>query len=675
MQMANRIKLAGTSANAFQIGLKGPILGSNNVTSGYQLNLPANVGANAQVLTTDGTGNLSWTTPTGGGGNGTPGGSNTQVQFNDDGNFGGNANFTFNKTTSLLSVIGNISAGNVILANNAGVVYVNNITGLAGQPVVIESDGTEDISLNADTIRIGDNNTNATIATHGTGDLILTTHKGSASEGIIRIFDGANGNISLQPNGTGIVIANSALSATGNVSANFFIGNGSQLTGISGGGGSNIANGTSNVTIPTANGNVIINSNANSTLTITSTNIVVGVGTTGNITGANGVYANLLSANISVQTPLVNATSITATSITGNSITGNLLRGNSSLTIPTANGNITFTAGGVSVANITSTGVNVNGTMNITGTATFNGNANVKITGGSSGQLLTTDGLGNLSWGAAPNGVAIVNGNSNVRVIANGNVVTSVAGNTNVFIVTNNAAVVGTGTGGNITGVNIITGNVANVASITITGNIGNANVITGNTINVSNINVTGISTLGNVGNVRITGGSNNQVLTTNGSGNLNWATPTAATKDYINVRRSAGLAVQTENTTWVFNNLVANSGSITYNTTTGNLLLTSGKVYRIAVNSTEFVVPVGASPEYIQFRWIDDANVQLSAAGMGTVGGDVLGGSTTTLTAGPGTSEFIYAPTATGNIRLATVSGTAQGYTWQRGSLIVQEL
>jgi hypothetical protein len=48
------------------------------------------------------------------------------------------------------------------------------------------------------------------------------------------------------------------ITATGNISGNYFIGNGALLTGITGGGGNAIAinNGTSNVKIPTANGNI-----------------------------------------------------------------------------------------------------------------------------------------------------------------------------------------------------------------------------------------------------------------------------------------------------------------------------------------------------------------------------------------------------------------------------------
>jgi hypothetical protein len=76
----------------------------------------------------------------------------------------------------------------------------------ANGPIVISPDGTGDVHLNTDSVRIGDNNADATLTTRGTGDLILTTNEGSGVEGIIRIFDGANGNITLTPNGSGRVV-------------------------------------------------------------------------------------------------------------------------------------------------------------------------------------------------------------------------------------------------------------------------------------------------------------------------------------------------------------------------------------------------------------------------------------------------------------------------------------
>jgi hypothetical protein len=51
------------------------------------------------LLQTDGIGNLTWVSPP----NTNPGGSTTQIQYNDGGSFAGNANLTFTKTTGLLS--------------------------------------------------------------------------------------------------------------------------------------------------------------------------------------------------------------------------------------------------------------------------------------------------------------------------------------------------------------------------------------------------------------------------------------------------------------------------------------------------------------------------------------------------------------------------------------------
>ena len=45
------------------------------------------------------------------GGGGTPAGSDTEVQFNDGGAFGADANFTYDKTNTKLSVIGPYSTG------------------------------------------------------------------------------------------------------------------------------------------------------------------------------------------------------------------------------------------------------------------------------------------------------------------------------------------------------------------------------------------------------------------------------------------------------------------------------------------------------------------------------------------------------------------------------------
>jgi len=116
-----------------------------------------------------------------------------------------------------------------------------------------------------------------------------------------------NGNAVLQND------SNTSITTTGNVTANYFFGNGSQLSGIS---TASISNGTSNVAIPTANGNVSITANAASTWTFsTDSTLTLPAGSSritsyGQITietdnNASGMYlnadgVNLLYANANV---------------------------------------------------------------------------------------------------------------------------------------------------------------------------------------------------------------------------------------------------------------------------------------------------------------------------------------------------------------------------------------
>jgi len=84
--------------------------GSQNISLGTVANVKMTGGLNGYVLTTDGLGNLSWQAGGGSGGNGNPSGSNTQVQFNDNGLFGASPYFTFNNTTNTVQVGGNLIA-------------------------------------------------------------------------------------------------------------------------------------------------------------------------------------------------------------------------------------------------------------------------------------------------------------------------------------------------------------------------------------------------------------------------------------------------------------------------------------------------------------------------------------------------------------------------------------
>jgi hypothetical protein len=83
---------------------------------------------------------------------------------------------------------------------------------LTGVPIVsssngnitLQPNGTGDVVLSADTVKIGDANTDAVLTTDGTGDITISTNSGSNS-GTVKIFDGVNGNIEITPNGSGVV--------------------------------------------------------------------------------------------------------------------------------------------------------------------------------------------------------------------------------------------------------------------------------------------------------------------------------------------------------------------------------------------------------------------------------------------------------------------------------------
>ena len=91
----------------------------------------------------------------------------------------------------------------------------------------------------------------------------------------------------------GNILTAGIVSATGNITGNYFIGNGSQLTGISaGGGGASISNGTSNVNITTSGGNVTVGvAGTANVATFTTTGVSAPV-----IQATNGILVN--SGNI-----------------------------------------------------------------------------------------------------------------------------------------------------------------------------------------------------------------------------------------------------------------------------------------------------------------------------------------------------------------------------------------
>ena len=81
------------------------------------------------------------------------------------------------------------------------------ITSTSNQHIGIVPHGSGDVRLDADTIRLGDSNTDVKLTTNGTSDLTIDTNNGTNSGSIV-IADGANADINIAPNGTGSLLVN-----------------------------------------------------------------------------------------------------------------------------------------------------------------------------------------------------------------------------------------------------------------------------------------------------------------------------------------------------------------------------------------------------------------------------------------------------------------------------------
>jgi hypothetical protein len=617
------------------------LVSESNVTLGNVSNLHISGGTSGYILQTDGSGSLSWASPsstqspapmpltvdTGNtltisanyqglygtpitvdgtiaidgilvdvSGQGAPG-SNAQVTFNDNGDPAGNNGFTFNKTTGDLAVPGGLTvtgnilpsgdvtydlgnstrrfrdlylSGNTIYLGNAnltangstltlpaGTVITGtgtvgnianlNLTGNSGQVLYgngtfagVSSTTAQTVTVNAqpnitsvgtlttlttsglftaggniipsanNTFSLGNATNYFKDAYIGPGSLYINGTKvlEEASQEIVitadlnqtvKVSTSGSGDISLDPTGTGSILVKGALQMQ--AGENITTSNGSPVTIATGvkadslttySANTNLtisANGSGIVNINddlTVQGNLIIDGGAGN-LSVTSLsvqdNIIdLSAETTGTPTANAGirvVRGDQSAVQLRWTEPstswqftndgtnyltMVGTTSAGATAL-GNAATANYFAG----TLTTA-----------SQPNITSTGTLTGLTVN--GVSNLGAIGNVIITGGTNGQVLSTNGSGNLSW-TSISSTSISNGNSNVSVAsAAGNVNISVNGTANVVSVSSTGAdVTGTLTAGNLsTGGNLtVSGNAVVSGNLNVEGNLVYINVST----------------------------------------------------------------------------------------------------------------------------------------------------------------------------------------------------
>jgi len=243
-----------------------------------------------------------------------------------------------------------------------------------------------------------------------------------------------------------------------------------------------------------------------------------------------------------------------------------------------------------------------------TGTSNLNTIGNVHVFGGTSGQVIQTDGSGNLSF-VSISSTSLSNGNSNIQVLANANITFSSTGNANIVVIT--------GTGANVTGYLTVNGNAqfnnanlgnlatANYANITndlvVQGNIANANnisvtnTITSNTANVTGNLTSGNANLGNLVTANYANLTNDLVVqgnianannisvtnniggnTANFSGNitsLNANLGNLVTANFANFANDVVVQgnIANANNISVTNTITSNTANVTGNLTTGN--------------------------------------------------------------------------------------------------------
>lgn len=268
-----------------------------NITSVGTLNintLHISGGTNGQYLQTDGDGGLSWVSG-GGSGNGEVGGANTQIQFNDAGNFGGDPELTWDAGNNQLNTV-NFAASHAIIYGNVDVVNVNATGNLVPNAIytdhyyyangyVFGGGGGNGAPSGSNTqVQFNDNgafggNTGFTfnkttgiftspfLAGNGnglsniqganvSGAVGLATYAGTANS-----VAGANVSGAVSYAGTANSVAVGNVVGIGNIATVALNGNGSQVllgngTWGNAGAGSSISNGISNVNIPTSGGAV-----------------------------------------------------------------------------------------------------------------------------------------------------------------------------------------------------------------------------------------------------------------------------------------------------------------------------------------------------------------------------------------------------------------------------------
>ena len=340
-----------------------------------------------QIYSSDG--NTPGGIPLAGGSGGTPGGSNSQVQFNQAGTFGGTANLTINSATGALTAVSFVGDG-APLTNITGA----NVTGTVANATYATSAGTATTAATV-TDAAQSNITSVGILTavntsgaiSATGNITGSYFLGNGSQltGIAASYGNANVVANLA------ALGSNPVSTTGNVSAGYFVGNGSLLTGLA----ATYSN-TNATSLLASFGSNTISTTGN--VTTGNLNITVDAVVTGNLT-VNGTTTTVNSNTVTINDKFINVANNAATAAAANG--GGIGVG------PVGGEYATLTFN--STANAWNTNIPISATGNVTG-------GNILTTGliSAAGNIAGNYFIGN---GSQLTGIASGGGASNARVM------------------------------------------------------------------------------------------------------------------------------------------------------------------------------------------------------------------------------------------------------------------
>jgi hypothetical protein len=316
------------------------------------------------------------------------------------------------------------------------------------------------------------------------------------------------------------------VSATGNVAGAYLLGDGSQITGISVGAGTNITNGTSNVTVA-LNGNV--------TVGVTSTPNVATFTTAGITANSVAATSNGAGTNFKVgdDTWIGDINLSDTMSIRGqqNAANAYIVFGNADSTALGRSGSGPLTYGGAFSAsgNVTGNYILGNGALLtgvITSVANINsGNSNVTVVSAGGNISVGVGGTSNVvvwaTTGEYITGLISASGNITGSNILTGGLI-SATGN-----ITAGALISASGniTASNITAISLISGttlsassNILTAGLISATGNITAGNILGGANVNATLFTGTTVSVTGNITGGNVLGGANVNATTHTGT-------------------------------------------------------------------------------------------------------------------------------------------------------------